>query len=331
MADLYPLFFTPVFKHYLWGGRNLALFGHELPDSRQVAESWEIASHADGTTVISNGHFAGKTPVEAMNILGEALVGKNNRWALDRGLFPLMVKLLDAEQRLSVQVHPDDAYAQAHEGNELGKAEMWVVLKAKPGASIIYGFAEQTTPESFRDAVQSGTLDVLLNQVTIQAGDHICVPPGTLHAILEGAVLAEVQQNSNATYRVYDWNRTDDRGRARPLHIDKALDVINFSQINASLPQPQILEETPQIRLERLCQNQYFTTERIIFNQSAAFSGVCDGSSLEIWGILSGEAQIAGETVTPVRFCVLPAGLGEYTIRANANSVLLRVYTADLS
>jgi len=331
MADLYPLFFTPVFKHYLWGGRNLAKFGRMLPANQQVAESWEIASHTDGTTVVSNGHFAGKTPIEVMDILGEDLVGKNNRWAQERGLFPLMVKLLDAEQRLSVQVHPDDAYAQAHEGNELGKAEMWVVLSAEPGASIIYGFSEQTTPDSFRQAVQSGSLDRLLNQVPIQAGDHICVPPGTLHAILEGAVLAEIQQNSNATYRVYDWNRTDSEGRSRPLHLDKALDVINFNQINPGLSQPQVIKVTPQMRCERLCQNQYFTTERYVFNQTTAYRGVCDGSSLEIWGVISGGAQIAGEMVDPVGFCVLPANLGEYTIHAQPNSVLLKVYTANLS
>ena len=331
MADLYPLFFTPIFKHYLWGGRNLAQFGRELPDSRHVAESWEIASHTDGTTVVSNGPLAGQTLVELMDSFGEDLVGENNRWAVERGLFPLMVKLLDAEQRLSVQVHPDDAYAQTHEGNELGKAEMWVVLRAKPGASIIYGFSEQTTPASFRHAVQAGSLDSLLNQVPIQAGDHICVPPGTLHAILEGAVLAEIQQNSNATYRVYDWNRTDSEGRSRPLHIEKALDVINFSQINAGLSQPQVTQVTPQFRCERLCQNQYFTTDRYVFNQTTAFRGICEGSSLEIWGVISGGAQIAGEAVDPVGFCLLPANLGEYVIHAQPNSVLLRVFTPNLS
>lgn len=328
MPDLYPLFFTPVLKHYIWGGRNLERFGRQLPGNLRVAESWEIASHADGKTVVINGPYAGKTLPQLLKMLGEDLVGKNNQWALDRGIFPLMVKLLDAERRLSVQVHPDDVYARRHEGNELGKAEMWVVLWADPGAAIIYGFSQETTPETLRQAIQSGSLDPLLNRIPITAGDHICVPPGTLHAILEGALLAEIQQNSNTTYRVYDWNRTDDAGESRPLHIDKALDVINYQQINALLTQPKIVDEKVEFKRERLCQNAYFTTERFTFDEKGAYSGCCDGSTLEIWGVISGQAQITGTLVEEISFCLLPADLGEFTIQAEPNSILLRVYTA---
>jgi len=328
MTELYPLLFDPVLKHYIWGGRNLKRFGRDLPDKQHVAEIWEIASHPDGMSVVSNGHFAGKTLPQLLALLGVDLVGKNNQWALDRGIFPIMVKLLDAEKRLSVQVHPDDAYAFKHEGNELGKAEMWVVLAADPGAAIIYGFSQKTTPDEFRHAIRMGSLEPFLNRLPIKAGDHICVPPGTLHAILEGAVLVEIQQNSNITYRVYDWNRTDDQGYTRPLHIEQALQVINFNQINPRLPQPKVIESSAQIKRERLCQNQYFTTERIAFHKKGELLGQCNGSSLEIWGALSGQARIADVVIAETRFCLLPASLGDFHVKADPDSVLIRVFTA---
>lgn len=327
MNELYPLFFSPVLKHYIWGGRNLEKLGRQLPDEKQVAESWEIASHPDGMTVITNGIYQGKTLSQLMEILGIDLVGVNNQWALKREIFPLMVKVIDAERRLSVQVHPDDAYAGIHEGNELGKAEMWVVLWAKSDTAIIYGFAKEITPEGFFETIKSGNLEPYLHKIPVKTGDHVCVPPGSLHAILEGVLLVEVQQNSNTTYRVFDWNRTDDSGKARALHVDKALAVINYQQVNASLPKPELINITAQWRHERLCQNKYFTTERIIFNDEAQYLGCCDGSSLEIWGVISGRAAIAGALIEGVRFCLLPAGLGEFTIQAAPNTTLLRVYT----
>lgn len=330
MAELYPLFFTPVLKHYLWGGRNLQKLGRDLPDRQQIAESWEISSHEDGLTVVSNGHFAGKTLPQLLKIMGEDLVGSHNLWALERGIFPLMVKLLDAEHRLSVQVHPDDDYALKHEGNELGKAEMWIVLDAKPGAEVIFGFSQETAPEEFRQSISRGSLEAYLNHIPVQAGDHVCVPPGTLHAILEGVLIAEIQQNSNTTYRVYDWDRVDDDGQPRALHMDQALDVIKFSQVKSNLPEAKIIEETHQLKRERLCQNPYFSTERIIAKRELAFSGCCDGSSLEIWGVISGKAHIAGGQLHEVQFCLLPAAMGNYSLHAQPGTVLLRVYTAKL-
>jgi mannose-6-phosphate isomerase len=330
MPELYPIFFTPVFKHYMWGGHNLQLFRHEIKSSKPVAESWEIASHKDGMSVVKNGFYAGKTLPDLLAELGLDLVGHRNTWALEREKFPLMVKLLDAEQRLSIQVHPDDDYALKNEGKELGKAEMWVVLRAKPGAAIIYGFSKPTTAEAFRNAIQAGSPEPFLHTIPIQAGDHICVPPGTLHAILGGALMVEIQQNSNTTYRVYDWNRSDDQGNKRPLHVEKALDVINFQQIKSSLPKPEILEDTPNISRECLCENAYFTTERITVKQKLEYKGRCDGSTLEIWGVIAGQAQIAGASVKDVQFFLLPAGLGDFVIATEANSVLLRAYTPCL-
>jgi mannose-6-phosphate isomerase len=330
MAELYPLFFTPVLKHYLWGGRNLQKLGRDFPDGQQIAESWEISGHEDGLTVVSNGSLAGKTLPQLLQIMGEDLVGSHNLWALERGIFPLMVKLLDAEHRLSVQVHPDDAYARKNEGNELGKAEMWVVLDANPGAAIIFGFSQEIASEEFRRVLSAGSIEPYLSHIPVQAGDHVCVPPGTLHAILEGVVIAEIQQNSNTTYRVYDWNRVDDDGQPRTLHVDQALDVINFSQVKSNLPEAMIIEETHQLKRERLCQNPYFTTERIIAKQELAFSACCDGSSLEIWGVISGKAYIADVPLHKVQFCLLPAAMGQYSLHTQPETVLLKVYTAKL-
>lgn len=328
VAVYYPMLFEPVLKHYLWGGRNLEKIGRDLPGEGKVAESWEIAAHKDGMTVVANGPYVGQSLQEVMRDLGEGLVGWKNQWALERGKFPLLVKLIDAEKRLSVQVHPDDAYARKHEGNELGKTEMWIVLDAQPNAGIIYGLAKETTPQTFKEVIEKGDLEAYLNKVPIRAGDHICVPSGTLHAILEGALLVEVQQNSNTTYRVYDWNRVGDDGKPRPLHVDKAVDVINFDQVRLKLPGPKPLEQTASWRSERLCQNEYFTTNRYVMNAGATLSGKCDGSTLEIWGLISGKAEIAGLHLEGVKFLLLPAGLGAFEVRAFEEATLLRTFVA---
>ena len=328
MTKLYPMLFKPLFKDYLWGGRNLAAFGRDLPEEGIVAESWEIASHEDGMSLIKNGRYAGQTLQAVFELLGEDLVGSNNRWALKRNKFPLMVKLLDAQKRLSVQVHPNDAYARENEGNELGKTEMWVVLQAEPDAAIIYGMARKVNPTALREAIMAGTLEPLLNKILIKTGDHICVPSGTLHAILEGAVLVEIQQNSNTTYRVFDWNRKDSEGKSRALHIDKALDVIDYEKTGCQLTPPMPLEKNNLWIRERLCQNKYFTTDRYTLEKGAELSGTCDGSTLEIWGLLSGEADIAGIGLDPVRFVLLPARMGGYRVLASTDAVLLHTYVA---
>lgn len=323
---LYPLLFTPVLKQYVWGGRTLqTLLGRPLPPGN-VAESWEIAAHEDGASVVANGRFAGLSLPELHTQLGLALIGTNNQWAQARGKFPLLVKLLDAHASLSVQVHPTDEYAQAYEGNELGKTEMWVVLHAAPEAAVILGVRAGTTPEAFRRALQAGQAEPLLHRLPIKAGDFVCVPSGSLHAILGGALIAEIQQNSNTTYRVYDWNRLDN-GKPRPLHIDKALDVINFAQVEPSLPHPTLLEETAVMRRSQLCANRYFVTERVEMAAGAIFSGECDGRSLEIWGCLSGEIEVNGVPVTAVGFTLLPAAMGPFAICTTQPATLLRVTT----
>ncbi len=324
---VYPLLFEPVLKDYIWGGRHFERLGRALPRKGVVAESWEISAHQDGTTVVSNGYFAGQPLTAVHAALGLDLIGANNAWAQARGKFPLLVKLIDAAQPLSVQVHPDDEYALAHEENELGKTEMWYVLHAEPGAELVLGVTAGTTREAFRKSLLAGRLDPHLHRISVQAGDHFCVPAGTLHAIMSGLIMAEIQQNSNATYRVYDWNRLGADGKPRPMHVEKALDVIDFSNIEPGTCPPEPIIDEDGCRRTRLCRNRYFTAERVELAPAATYRGNCDGSTMEIWGVLDGRADVAGERLEAVRFALLPAALGEFAVTSAAGATLLRSYT----
>jgi mannose-6-phosphate isomerase len=320
---IYPLTFAPVFKDYPWGGRNLATrLGRTLP-AGIVAESWEIAAHPNGASVATNGVFAGKTLPQVMELLGEQLVGQANRQALAARRFPLLVKLLDANQWLSVQVHPDDSYALVHEG-ESGKTEMWIVLHAEPGAELIYGFQRPMTGEEFAQAIRSGRIEELLHRVPMTAGDVIFVPAGAIHALGPGLIVAEIQQNSDTTYRIYDW------GRPRPLHIEKALDVLDFELVRPGPAQPQLLLDR-SMRVEQLAACPYFVVERLSLRPNQIYHGLCSGDTMEIWGVLAGavtvksaESELALEAVG---WTLLPAALGAFSIHTHAESTLLRVYT----
>lgn len=324
--ELYPLLFKPVLKDYIWGGRNLAkILGRPLPKEGVFAESWEIAAHEDGASVVVNGPFAGKSLIAVNREWGVDLVGRRSAWALERDKFPLLIKLLDAQDKLSVQVHPGDDYALAHEGNELGKTEMWVVLQAQPGAEIILGVRRGTTPQLLRAAAASPAIEQYLHHLPVKAGDFVCVPSGTLHAILGGVLIAEIQQNSNTTYRVYDWNRTSD-GVARPLHLAKALDVINFDVVEPELPAPEVIETTPHRQRWLLCANRYFTTEKVVLAPGGEFAGKLNGESLEIWGVIEGEIEVNATHLQAVGFALLPAAMGPFRVTTGTGATCLRTY-----
>ena len=327
----YPLLFRPVLKDYLWGGRNLETrFGRILPPHTQIAESWEIAAHPDGDTPILNGPYAGLTLSALHTQLGLDLIGAHNTWAQARGKFPLLVKLLDAQDKLSVQVHPPDDYARTHAGNELGKTEMWVILDATPDAAVILGVRRGADRDHFQRALVAGEVESCLHTLPVRAGDFVCVPAGSLHAILGGVLIAEIQQNSNTTYRVYDWNRLDKNGLPRALHIQAALDVINFDQIEPRLPEALPLPAPAGLARYQLCRNRYFAVERWHIPAGADLRGNCDGSTLEIWGTLAGEVALTDgrETISlpAISFTLLPAALGPFTITAHTPVTLLRVY-----
>jgi mannose-6-phosphate isomerase len=299
-----------------------------------VAESWEISGHPSAPTTVENGPLAGQTLPEVLQRLGLDLVGRRSQAMWERGKFPLLIKLIDANQPLSVQVHPNDEYANLHENGELGKTEMWYILDAEPGAYLIYGLKPGVTPASFRQALEAGKLEAYLHQLPVKPGDAVFIPAGSVHAIMDGILLAEIQQNSDTTYRVYDWNRLGADGQPRPLHIDKALEVINFNQIEPGHFQPRLLEENDDIRREMITTSPYFNVERVTFKrEKAAFKGHNDGSTFEIWGAMSGQGQVnwAGEPLElpAIRFTLLPAALGDFEIEALAPSVFLRAYVPE--
>lgn len=332
---LYPLLFEPVLKEYIWGGRGLETrLARQLPPDKEIAESWEIAAHENGNVRVINGPLAGETLTELNGRLGIQLVGRRGAWALEREKFPLLIKLLDANRNLSVQVHPDDDYAREHEGNELGKTEMWVILHADQDAAIILGVKERTTPTVFREALESRGLEQHLHEIPVHSGDFVCVPSGSLHAILGGVLIAEIQQNSDVTYRVYDWNRVGHDGKPRPLHIEQAMEVINFAQVEPDLPARRPLpSDQAGIRRWELCRNPYFVVEQIEMAAGARFEGHCDGETLHIWGVIDGAIDLEGgserdpTSIEAVRFALLPAEMGPYLLRSREGSAaLLHVY-----
>lgn len=218
---MYPLLLKPPIKDYLWGGTRLKTdFGFET-DKEIAAEAWMLSVHKDGMNTVLNGEYAGKTISEVLQIWGADALGKN---AESFSYFPILIKLIDAKQKLSVQVHPADDYALSVEG-EYGKTEMWYVVDCEEGAELVYGFKNDISKEEFEKRIKDNTLTDVCNSVPVHKGDVFFIDAGTLHAIGEGILIAEVQQNSNTTYRVSDYGRLGADGKPRELHIDKALDV----------------------------------------------------------------------------------------------------------
>lgn len=227
-----PIHFRPVYQSYIWGGRQLVdLFQRtDAPSECPVAESWEVSDRAEGMSVVSGGAFDGLTLYRLLAEHAQAVLGT----AVGSPVFPLLIKLLDANQALSVQVHPDDESAAKGLGE--AKSEAWYVLDAKPGACVYRGFHPWVTLEHFDQAVRDGTVVDLLIRCSVTSGDMIYIPGGTVHAIGAGCLLLEVQQNSNTTYRVFDWNRKDTTGKSRELNIEQAKKVIHFNSDESHSP-----------------------------------------------------------------------------------------------
>ena len=220
---MYPIKLKPAFKDYLWGGTRLRDdFGKDC-DFDKIAESWELSCHKDGNSVVADGEFAGLTLAQYIEKEGKSVLGTNCEKFEN---FPILIKLIDAKDNLSVQVHPNNEYAQRVEG-EYGKTEMWYVVDCDEGASLLYGFKHNITKEEFRERIENNTLLEVTNSVPVKKGDVFFIEAGTLHAIGKGILIAEIQQNSNTTYRIYDYGRVGADGKPRQLHIDKAVDVIN--------------------------------------------------------------------------------------------------------
>ena len=324
-----PLTFQPQLKDYVWGGRNLErLFGRPLPEG-VTAESWEISAHRSAPTLVDDGPLAGTSLPELAARYGTRLAGRRATGALEKGAFPLLFKLLDANQALSVQVHPSDAHTRP---GETGKTEMWYVLHAEPGAEVILGVTPDIDAATLRHAASEGRIEELLNRVAVRPGDAVLVPAGTVHAILPGVVLAEIQQSSDVTYRLYDWGRPGPEDGGRELHVEQALAAAGFGHDDApasgspasqppGVQSPAVVEDRNGVRRETLAACDKFVVERVTLAARAAFEGNLNGETFEAWGVVSGSATIAPAAGPPrrldaVRFALLPAAMGAFRVTA---------------
>ncbi len=273
---IYPMKLQAPLKDYLWGGTILKERYGKESDLEKVAESWELSCHADGNSVIENGIYANQTLSNYLEEVGFEVLGKNQQEFKNKLVFPILIKLIDANDNLSIQVHPEDAYALEME-KEYGKTEMWYVMEAEENATLIYGLKETITKEIFQEKIADGSLLEVCNIVPVKKGDVFFIPAGTLHGIGKGIVIAEVQQNSNTTYRVFDYNRKGADGKTRELHIEKAVAVTNLEVQCMGEKKESLIEEEKDYRKELLCTCDYFTTS--ILNLHGRYEGNVKDSS----------------------------------------------------
>ena len=257
-----PFKLQPAAKDYLWGGSRLNDDFNLGIDIVPFAEAWVCSCHPDGESTLDSGESLSDILKRHPDYLGshtlELTGGKPE--------LPILIKLIDAKEELSVQVHPDDEYARVHENGSWGKTEMWYVLDARPGAGLVYGFNRDVTADKVRDSIATGTIGTMLNRVEVHKDDLFFIESGTVHAIGAGCLIAEIQQNSNLTYRLYDYDRTDKNGKMRELHIDKAVDVMNMKRSTAPCQPMRMLKYNPGCARELLTRCRYFMVERLLIN-----------------------------------------------------------------
>ena len=321
---MYPMLMKPAFKDYIWGGTRLRDdFGKDC-DFDKVAESWELSCHKDGNSVIANGEFAGMSLSEYIEKQGKAVLGTNCARFEN---FPVLIKLIDAKDNLSVQVHPDNEYAQRVEG-EYGKTEMWYVVDADEGATLLYGFKHEISKEEFRERIENNTLLEVTNAVPVKKGDVFFIRSGTLHAIGKGIRIAEIQQNSNTTYRIYDYGRVGKDGKPRELHIDKALDV---TKLCPAEPYPETEWVTADSKTgwkkKLLSSCEYFTVNALDIPESAELTA--DEKSFVSLLFLDGTSTISYDggklDVKKGDSVFIPAGFGSFKIDGKCSAVMTTI------
>ena len=257
-----PFLLKPAGKDYLWGGSRLKDDYSKKIDLDPLAETWECSTHPDGPSVVASGVYEGKELTEVLKEHPEYL-GTHPR---TEGELPILIKFIDARQDLSVQVHPDDDYARVHEHGSLGKTEMWYVLDAAKDAKLVYGFYHDISREKLKKSLETGTVEKYLQKINVQKDDLFYIEAGTVHAIGAGVLIAEIQESSNLTYRMYDYGRKDKNGHTRELHIEKALDVANRKGGRSPRQPMRVLRYQKGSATELLCRCKYFQAERQLIN-----------------------------------------------------------------
>lgn len=317
MAALYPLTFKPIFKERVWGARNLErLYGKQLPATVPIGESWEISDRSGDVSVIANGQLAGKdlhwlVANHRADLLGDA--------KLEAGRFPLLIKLLDAQEKLSLQVHPPAAKATELRGDP--KTEMWFIADAILNAELYVGLKRGVTRADFERRIGDGTVAECFHRVPVQAGDAMFLPSGRVHAIGAGLVIFEIQQNSDTTYRVFDWNRVGLDGKPRELHVPQSLASIDFNDFEPTLVNgAEVVGANFRSRL--LVKHPLFIVEQ--FRVTEAGSIKLPSRRMHIIGVVSGEVRAGDAVCRAGEFCLLPASLPVAEVAAAAGTQFLR-------
>ncbi|WP_059043881.1 mannose-6-phosphate isomerase, class I [Paenibacillus rubinfantis] len=309
-----PIFLQPIFQERIWGGTKLRdLFGYDIPNDR-TGECWAVSAHPNGQSIVKNGPYQGTK-------LGDLWTSHPELFRSSSKVFPLLTKILDASDDLSVQVHPDDEYAGQHENGELGKTECWYIVDAEPGAVIIYGH-EAKTKEELVSMIENGEWDRFLTKVPVKPGDFFYVPSGTLHALGKGIVVLETQQSSDTTYRVYDYDRRDKDGNTRELHLEKAIDVTTVPQSYV----PVSYETTQQggLTVTSFVSNSFFTVEK--WNVSGAETEVAANEKYTIFSVLAGSGKLTagGQSYDLAKgeHFILPVGFGPYSLSGDLEMIM---------
>ena len=317
----------PTYKDYIWGGVKLNRYYGKHSGMERTAESWELSCHRDGKSVIANGEYKGMTLSDYVETAGRQVLGTDCA-GFDR--FPVLIKFIDAADNLSVQVHPDNAYALKNEG-EFGKMEMWYIVDCEKDASLICGFRRPVTKEEFRKRIDNHTLLEVLRSVPVSKGDVFMIKAGTVHAIGKGILVAEIQQNSNSTYRVYDYGRVGKDGKPRELQIDKAVDVADTrpAYFQDGAREPAVLEG---YTVRRLASCPYFTV--CLYDITLSAGASAGGDSFQSFTCVEGRLSFSGRgsggehaefEVNQGDTVFLPAGLGKYRLAGTGKILLTSV------
>jgi mannose-6-phosphate isomerase len=309
---------NPVFKQYLWGGRNLKMLYNKNVPYGDVAESWEVSCHPNGLSTVANGLFAKRTLASVFNDYGSDILGDT---IAANEKFPLLLKILDARDKLSIQVHPDDSYAMKYENGESGKTELWHVLCCQPGARLACGFNEDVSLEKFINAIRDSNFENILNYIEVRQGDTFFVPAGTIHTIGAGNIIVEIQQNSDITYRFYDYSRIDIDGKKRDLHINKALDVLSL-KCNVGLENVTgntVIEGKNSRTI--FTKYKYFSFEKIVIDERLIET---TNNRMEILLFVEGSGKIDIESFSSGDSFVIPAVIQSYKIEGKCT--LLKFY-----
>ncbi|MDD5139739.1 MAG: class I mannose-6-phosphate isomerase [Verrucomicrobiales bacterium] len=320
---LYPLTFQPVFKERVWGGRELErLYGKKLPPGAVIGESWEISDRPGDASIIANGQLAGKDLRWLMTHHAAEILGGAKPAA--EGRFPLLCKILDARDKLSLQVHPPANIAVELKGEP--KTEMWFIADAAPEASLYVGLKRGVTRAEFERKISDGSVADCFHHIPVRAGDTMFLPSGRVHAIGDGLVIFEIQQNSDTTYRVFDWNRTGLDGKPRDLHVAQSLASIDFNDFEPKLVKTKFVADE-KIQKRSLVNDPLFNVEAWKLNSGA--NGSLKPKKLQIIAVTAGEIEIqSGSTAVNLatgQFSLIPASLERTEILAKSNAALLRV------